>query len=194
MLKMISFARLFLSSSTPATQTRPSSSMSILTPVSSIILLIVFPPEPITSLILSGSIVNVIIFGAYLLNCFLGSLIASAILSRMNILPFLACSRAVLKMLSSMPLIFMSIWIAVIPFLVPATLKSMSPRKSSKPWMSVKTATLFDSVSLISPIAIPATGAEIGTPASISAKVLPQTLAWLVLPLLLKISLTVLIA
>ena len=42
--------------STPATYTVPSSSISIFTPVSSIILFIVFPPAPITSLILSGFI------------------------------------------------------------------------------------------------------------------------------------------
>ena len=31
-----------------------------------------------------------------------------------------------------------SIWMAVIPFLVPPTLKSISPWKSSTPWMSMK--------------------------------------------------------
>ena len=36
------------------------------------------------------------------------------------------------------PVILMSIWSAVIPSLVPATLKSMSPRWSSAPWMSVR--------------------------------------------------------
>ncbi len=40
--------------------------MSIFTPVSSTIFLIIFPLGPITSLILSGSIVMVIILGAYL--------------------------------------------------------------------------------------------------------------------------------
>ena len=49
------------------------------------------------------------------------------------------------------------------------------------PWMSDRMATL--SSDLIRPIAIPATGALIGTPASISARVLPQTEAWEVLPL-----------
>ena len=67
---------------------------------------------------------------------------------------------------------------------VPATLKSISPRKSSKPWMSVSTATLpVFSTSLIRPMATPATGRLIGTPASISASVEPQTEACEVEPL-----------
>ena len=83
-----------------------------------------------------------------------------------------------------MPLILMSIWMAVMPCAVPATLKSMSPRKSSRPWMSVSTATLpVFSTSLIRPMATPATGRLIGTPASISARVEPQTLACEVEPL-----------
>ena len=47
--------------------------MSILTPVCSIILLIVFPPEPITSFILSTGICSDTILGAYFDNSFLGS-------------------------------------------------------------------------------------------------------------------------
>ncbi len=43
--------------------------------------------------------------------------------------------------------------------------------------MSDNIATLFVSSFFISPIATPATGALMGTPASISARVLPQTLA-----------------
>ena len=62
------------------------------------------------------------------------------------------------------------------PSAVPATLKSMSPSASSTPWMSVRTAKR-PSASVIRPIATPATGALIGTPASISARVLPQVLA-----------------
>ena len=46
--------------------TLPSSSISIFTPVSSIILFIVFPPVPITSFILSTGICVETIFGAYL--------------------------------------------------------------------------------------------------------------------------------
>ena len=73
----------------------------------------------------------------------------------------------------SSPSILMSIWIEVMPFSVPATLKSMSPRWSSVPRMSVRIATF--SPSLIRPIATPAHGACIGTPASISASEPPHT-------------------
>ena len=61
------------------------------------------------------------------------------------------------------------------PSLVPATLKSMSPRWSSSPRISDKT--VKSSPSLIKPIAIPATGSLIGTPASIRASEVPQTVA-----------------
>ena len=71
------------------------------------------------------------------------------------------------------PVIFMSIWRAVIPRSVPATLKSISPKKSSIPWMSVRILT--SSSSLIRPIAAPLTGLVMGTPASIRARVEPQT-------------------
>ena len=69
----------------------------------------------------------------------------------------------------------MSIWMAVTPFLVPQTLKSMSPRWSSSPRMSERTAYL--SPSMIRPIAMPATGDLIGTPASMSDRHPPQTAA-----------------
>ena len=87
--------------------------------------------------------------------------------------PSLACMSAARRMSTDRPLALLSICIAVMPFSVPATLKSMSPRKSSRPWMSVRMAT--SSPSLMSPIAIPETGAAIGTPASMSASVEPQT-------------------
>ena len=44
-----------------------------------------------------------------------------------------------------------------------------------RPWLGESTAIL--SPSFISPIATPATGAVIGTPASISARIEPQTVA-----------------
>ena len=69
----------------------------------------------------------------------------------------------------------MSIWMEVMPFAVPHTLKSMSPRWSSSPRMSERMA--IRSCSLINPIAMPATGAEMGTPASIRERVPPQTVA-----------------
>src|SRR5919202_5927828 len=59
------------------------------------------------------------------------------------------------------------------PSEVPATLKSMSPRWSSTPAMSVSTT--YSSPSLIRPMATPATGALIGTPASISDSDEPHT-------------------
>ena len=70
---------------------------------------------------------------------------------------------------------------AVMPSWVPATLKSISPKKSSKPWIS--TMVIQRSPSVIRPQEIPATGALIGTPASIRARVEPQMEAWEVEPL-----------
>ena len=67
----------------------------------------------------------------------------------------------------------MSSWIAVTNSRVPATLKSMSPSASSAPRMSVSVTNLPSSA--IMPIAMPATGALIGTPASIIDSVEPQT-------------------
>ena len=81
-----------------------------------------------------------------------------------------------------MPVTLMSIWRAVIPSRVPVTLKSMSPKASSLPRMSVSTVNV-PSDSDIRPIAAPATGAEIGTPASIRASVEPQVDAIEVEPL-----------
>ena len=62
----------------------------------------------------------------------------------------------------------MSICRAVTPSRVPVTLKSMSPQWSSSPRMSESTT--VRSPSLTSPMAIPATGALIGTPPSMSAR------------------------
>ena len=60
----------------------------------------------------------------------------------------------------------------MIPDFVPATLKSISPKWSSSPIISVRTVN--SSPSLISPIAIPATCSFIGTPADISDNEPPQ--------------------
>ena len=59
------------------------------------------------------------------------------------------------------------------PSAVPVTLKSISPRWSSAPRISLKLATR--SPSTIKPIAIPATGFATGTPASIRASEPPHT-------------------
>ena len=66
--RMIALARSAFSVFSPyvAMQTFPSSSMSILTPVSSMILLMTLPPLPMTSRILSGSMLKEMIFGANL--------------------------------------------------------------------------------------------------------------------------------
>lgn len=78
-----------------------------------------------------------------------------------------------------MPLSLVSNWIAVTPVLVPASLKSISPVKSSVAIRSVNTTYLLilpsSSPSVIKPIAIPATGALSGTHASYKANVEPHT-------------------
>ena len=121
-------------------QTFPSSLISILTPVWSIILFIVLPPAPITSFILSTATVVVTIFGAYFDNSFLGSGIAFNITSSIIIsLAIFVLSKACLIISYVNPSILISTWIAVIPSFVPPTLKSISPKKSSISWISVKT-------------------------------------------------------
>ena len=96
----------------------------------------------------------------------------SSMAFRMKALPSLACFSALARMSTDRPLALLSIWSAVMPSEVPQTLKSMSPRKSSRPWMSVRMTT--SSPSLMSPMATPETGADIGTPASMRASVDPQ--------------------
>ena len=117
-----------------------------------------------------------------------GVLSAAFILSMMKKRPSLACWIAPAMVSMLIPLIFMSICIAVTPTRVPATLKSMSPRASSTPWISLRTATCPSPV--IRPIAIPATCPLIGTPASIIARLEPHTLAIEVEPLDERISVT----
>ena len=65
-----------------------------------------------------------------------------------------------------MPSILVSSWRAVTNSDVPATLKSMSPKASSAPRMSVRVVYLPSAK--MSPMAMPATGAAMGTPASMS--------------------------
>ena len=95
------------------------------------------PCGPIISLILSGSILNVAIFGAHLETSFLGSGIQSVTTFIIFSLAEWAWTKALRKISSVIPLILISICKAVIPSLVPATLKSISPKWSSKPWISV---------------------------------------------------------
>ena len=166
--------------------TVPSSSMLMSAPVIAMISLIFLPLGPITSPILSTGIWIVMIRGAKELTSPRGSGIVASITSRICIRASLACCSALASTSAGMPCTFMSSWIAVTNSSVPATLKSMSPSASSAPRMSVR-VTYFPS-SAIMPIAMPATGALSGTPASIIDRVEPQTLAIDVEPLELMTS------
>jgi len=112
----------------------------------------------------------------------------SFILSIIVSLAFLASFIAFSTTLKLNPWSLVSTWIDVIPSVVPATLKSISPKKSSIPWISVSTASSDKSSDVINPIAIPAAGLLIGTPASNNANVEPQTDACDVEPFELKTS------
>ena len=81
----------------------------------------------------------VVIRGAYGLSSERLALMTSVILPRMNSRAVRACSRASRRISGVMPATLMSIWSAVTPSAVPATLKSMSPYASSLP-ISVRTA------------------------------------------------------
>jgi hypothetical protein len=161
------------------TITRPESSTSTLAPVVSWMPRITLPPGPIRSRMRSGLIQITTMRGAFSESSERGanpgseSAVSSAIRFRMCSRPWRACSSAFSITPQSRPSIFRSIWIAVMPFVEPATLKSMSPRWSSSPRMSESTALRLPSV--IRPIAMPATGAWIWMPASMSASAPPQT-------------------
>ena len=153
----------------------PSSSMLILAPVFSTISRITLPPVPITSRILSVGIFIVSMRGANSPSSARAPVIALLISPRMCRRPSRAWASATRMISSVMPAILMSICSEVTPSLVPATLKSMSPRWSSSPRMSERTAKR--SPSRIRPMAMPAVGRFSGTPASISASDEPQTVA-----------------
>ena len=155
-------------------------------PVSAMISLIRLPLGPITSPILSTGIWIEMIRGAFSLTSSRGAGIASSITSRIWKRASRACFSAFASTSPGRPVTFMSSWIAVTNSRVPATLKSMSPSASSAPRMSVR-VTYWPS-SAIMPIAIPATGALIGTPASISENVDPHTRAIDVEPFELRTS------
>ena len=168
------------------TNTVPSSWMSMSAPVRATISLIFLPLGPITSPILSTGILIVRIRGALGLTSVRGTGIVSRSTSRIWSRASFACSSAPTSTSPGRPVTFMSSWIAVTNSLVPATLKSMSPSASSAPRMSVRVTNVPPSA--IMPIAIPATWALIGTPASISDSVEAQTLAIDVEPLELRMS------
>ncbi len=146
--------------------------MVISAPVSSWIELIILPLGPITSPILSTGTLTVMIRGAnWLISP--GAEIASRITSRMASRASRAWVSAEARTEAGMPSSLVSSCSAVITSLVPATLKSMSPKASSAPRMSVSVT--YSPPSWIRPIAMPATMSFSGTPASSSAIVDAQT-------------------
>src|SRR5262249_6805492 len=88
--------------------TLPSSWMSIVVRVSSVILRIILPPGPMMSRILSGLSLIVVIRGAYLLTSARGSVMTASILSRMNRRPSRACASASFSTFSVSPATLMS--------------------------------------------------------------------------------------
>ena len=170
--------------SADATRTIPLpsvSSISMETPVSSSSSLTILPFGPITSPILSLGISMASIRGVHSLSSERGSEITLFISSRMKRRTSRAWDSAWLSTSVGSPAILVSNWRAVIISAVPATLKSMSPMKSSSPMMSVRVT--YSPSWWISPMAIPATGARMGTPASIRDRVEEQTAAMEVDPL-----------
>jgi len=119
--------------------THPSSSISISTWQASMIDLIIFPLGPIISPIFSTGTWKASIRGAVGANSFLGSAMHSCIIFRIFKRALWALSRAMRIISLVMPSILISICIAVIPSRVPAHLKSISPKWSSNPIISVKT-------------------------------------------------------
>ena len=134
MFSMVWRAARQASMSSEAMKMEPSSSMSILQPVSAQIFWMTLPPEPMTSRILSGLIFIWIIFGAESASSLRGSAIAlSMISSRIWKRASRVMRNASLTISCLRPSFFRSIWMAVMPCFVPATLKSISPWKSSTP-------------------------------------------------------------
>ena len=153
--------------------TTPESWISISAPDASIIALICFPPGPITVPISSVGIVIVEMLGANGDKWSAGAEITSLIFPKMCNLPSFAWAKARRNVSFAMPFAFISIWRAVIPVSLPVTLKSISPRKSSIPWISVNTTGSFPG-SVIIPIATPPIIHFTGTPAFIKAIEEPQ--------------------
>ena len=96
------------------------------------------PLGPMTSPILSMGISKEMIFGADSATSARGSAMAPAMTSRMVRRASLAWRSALVSTSSGRPSILVSSWRAVTTSLVPATLKSMSPKASSAPRMSVR--------------------------------------------------------
>ena len=123
----------FLASSPPSELTQamvtvPSSSISMVVPVSSVSARMTAPPLPITSRILSGLILILMMRGANVEMSERDEGSTAVIFSRICMRPSRACDSATCMISLVMPSILMSICSAVMPLSVPATLKSMSPR------------------------------------------------------------------
>ena len=157
--------------------TPSASSMVIVAPVSSCICWIILPPGPITAPINSLGISIWMMRGTCGFISARGSEIVSIMHLRMCSRPALACIRAFSRISKLKPSHLISICVAVKPLGVPVVLKSMSPRWSSSPRISLSTAYFSSPGFLIRPIAIPDTGAFIGTPASMRARVPAHTVA-----------------
>mmetsp|Transcript_974 Transcript_974/g.1383 ORF Transcript_974/g.1383 Transcript_974/m.1383 type:complete len:228 (-) Transcript_974:1527-2210(-) len=168
------------------TLTDPSSSTSQLSsPNSSINALIVFPPGPISFPIAAGGIFSGRIFGALAASSCLGAARTDCISPRIFVRAVLAIFRVFATAPRERPRFFISNCSDVTPEAFPATLKSIIPNASSKPKISVRmressSATVVGSTS--NPIATPATGEDIGIPASIIPKQQAHTVAILELP------------
>ena len=96
------------------------------------------PLGPMTSPILSMGIWKVTILGAVSRTSGRGSAMAAFMTSRMDRRASRACWRARPSTSAGRPSILVSSWRAVTNSAVPATLKSMSPKASSAPRMSVR--------------------------------------------------------
>ena len=189
---MISRAFLTASLSLDAMLTVPSSSTSIATPVWSMMPLMVFPPGPMMRRIWSGLTLIWVMRGAHEVRPRLTQRGEHPVQDEEARLARLV--EGLREDRAGEPLDLDVHLDRGDALLVPQTLKSMSPRWSSSPRMSLRMATrVFESVrgpSLMRPMAIPATGALMGTPASMRLSVPPHTLAIDELPFDSRISLT----
>ena len=118
--------------------TMPSSSTEMSAPVSCWIWLMTLPLGPMTSPILSMGISKLTIFGAVSLTSVRGLEMVAFMTFRIAKRASLACCRAAANTSAGMPSILVSSCNAVTKSAVPATLKSMSPKASSDPRMSVR--------------------------------------------------------
>ena len=113
--------------------------MEMSAPVSSWIWLIILPFGPMTSPILSTGTLTVMTRGA-VAAISSGASMTSVMTSRMCRRASRAWPSAAASTEAGMPSSLVSSWIAVTNSRVPATLKSMSPKASSAPRMSVSAA------------------------------------------------------